>query len=251
MQIQDDKASCLMERKIKMGDKKKVIFSICIVLIIMIGIGSYLLLGVDYYDCFDTMQLQFSGLDGNGKAKIVYVDDAEKDELLKFKIEPNDRLSNDDTVMIKVMNSKYELLKNKIILKDLKKEYVVTGLKDTKFSYPNEPSKNDSSDKDIKDYEAYWNNNFCEDCEDDEIEINKDEKENGTAPVTKEWSKGESENTTNKKDTDFFVVDYGNNSIETFKQANNFGLDSSQEYKIEPIVDPKGKNIGYSCIFNS
>ena len=234
-----------------MDHKKNIFFLIIIFLIISSCIGLFLFFGIDYVDCFEKIDIEFSGLNGNGNAKIIYIDEQKKDDIFNFKIEPNESLSNDDVIKVKVENTKFELLKHKILLKDTEKEYIVSGLKNSKFTYQNEPKNSQSSVEDEKKYEEYWKNKYCEDCENENVEIDENEEENGTAPLTQEWSKGESETETNRKDSEFYVVDYGNNAIETFKQANTYGMESSQEYKVEPIVNSNGKNIGYSCIFNN
>ena len=42
--------------------------------------------------------------------------------------------------------------------------------------------------------------------------------------------------------------EYANNSSVAFKRANEYGFTSSQEFKVQPIIE-KDETIGYECIF--
>ena len=53
---------------------------------------------------------------------------------------------------------------------------------------------------------------------------------------------------TKKENKEFLTKDYANNSTVAFKRANEYGLTSSQEFKVQPIIK-KDKTIGYECIF--
>ena len=63
-----------------------------------------------------------------------------------------------------------------------------------------------------------------------------------------EWMKGNSKEETKKENKEFLTKDYANNSTVAFKRANEYGLTSSQEFKVQPIIK-KDKTIGYECIF--
>ena len=66
----------------------------------------------------------------------------------------------------------------------------------------------------------------------------------------KEVSEPKQEKTTEtkKENKEFLTKDYANNSTVAFKRANEYGLTSSQEFKVQPIIK-KDKTIGYECIF--
>ena len=200
-------------------------------------------------DCFDSFDLTYTGNNGLGKIEIEKLSDKDYD-YLKFDINPNSNLSNGDQVLVKVKNSNIDLLKHGVILKNKEKSFTVCGLREVEYTYPYDKGEAESSEKEKKEYEEYWNKQACDDCSKGNVEIDQEEKENGTAPITKEWEQGKSKEITYKKDKDFFTVEYGNNSIETFKTANLYGENSSQQYRIEPIINPRGNVIGYSCIFN-
>ena len=56
-----------------------------------------------------------------------------------------------------------------------------------------------------------------------------------------EWMKGNSKEETKKENKEFLTKDYANNSTVAFKRANEYGLTSSQEFKVQPIIK-KDKN---------
>lgn len=66
--------------------------------------------------------------------------------------------------------------------------------------------------------------------------------------IEEDWIQGESEKTTNRKNSKFLLESYLNNGITTYKQAYEYGLSSSQSFKIVPLIENE-ETVGYECIF--
>lgn len=66
--------------------------------------------------------------------------------------------------------------------------------------------------------------------------------------TTDDWIQGQSETKTNREDASFYTKDYLENLNTTYKQAFSFGMESSQEFRIVPIIEDN-KTMGYQCVF--
>lgn len=72
-------------------------------------------------------------------------------------------------------------------------------------------------------------------------------------PTTKaDNKKGNSDKTTDLKNKKFFTKEYSNNSLETFRKAEEYAKSSSQKYLIIPFSNKQtNRNEGYEVIFEN
>ena len=70
----------------------------------------------------------------------------------------------------------------------------------------------------------------------------------GPGGANDDWIQGNCIDETHRKEKEFLLEEYGLPSI-TFKYAQEYGNDSSQLYKIRPVMKDSGECIGYKVIF--
>ena len=225
---------------------KKVILGIVGVIVVLglaIGVKIYVFPEPTHLDVLSNLELTFEGMEESGKASIkgndIQYDGDDKEVLdfiasLKYEISPNKNLSNYDDVEVKVIFDEKARKEANVELESTSRTYQVRGLEET----PEQKAERvEIIDEDKKAYIEYLKQ--LENAEDELVE------EKGAYT---EWMKGNSKEETKKENKEFLTKDYANNSTVAFKRANEYGLTSSQEFKVQPIIK-KDKTIGYECIF--
>lgn len=223
-------------------------------------------------DAFANCHLSFKGIDESGVAEIsssdiLYQgnDEATKQLLndLVYEVSPKKGLSNGDEVIVKLRYSQALMELSTIRFKEDEMKFKVNGLASSDRQKINSlivVKDQEGNDVEVEtehflidgvEIPTYWN------LTDDEIQayINS-VKQSEQSPssisenvgVEDPWIQGESNETTERKSADFITADYLNNSITAYKQAYQYGIESSQEFKIQPIIEDS-KGIGYRCIF--
>ena len=237
---------------------KKVILGIVGVIVVLglaIGVKIYVFPEPTHLDVLSNLELTFEGMEESGKASIkgndIQYDGDDKEVLdfiasLKYEISPNKNLSNYDDVEVKVIFDEKARKEANVELESTSRTYQVRGLEETPEQKAERveiidghevPRDWELEDEDKKAYIEYLKQ--LENAEDELVE------EKGAYT---EWMKGNSKEETKKENKEFLTEDYANNSTVAFKRANEYGLTSSQEFKVQPIIK-KDKTIGYECIF--
>lgn len=255
---------------------KKQLFAVSgILIIIMIGI--FLNIGrsseeKEIVDAFQSFQISFKGIDESGVAEVLNTDieyDGKNEATQKlldglvFDISKEKGLSNGDEVIVKLRYSQGLLDLSDICFKENEKVIKVSGLASSDRQKVN--SSVIVKDKEGNDVEVqtehflidgveiptYWN------LSDEEIQayvnsVKQNEQNptdsNDSPAIEDSWIQGESDAITERQSADFLSENYLNNAITTYNQAYQYGIESSQEFKVEPIMLDM-KVIGYRCIF--
>ena len=219
---------------------KKVILGI-VGVIVVLGLA----IGVKIYVFPEptNLELTFEGMEESGKASIkgndIQYDGDDKEVLdfiasLKYEISPNKNLSNYDDVEVKVIFDEKARKEANVELESTSRTYQVRGLEETPEQKAERveiidghevPRDWELEDEDKKAYIEYLKQ--LENAEDELVE------EKGAYT---EWMKGNSKEETKKENKEFLTKDYANNSTVAFKRANEYGLTSSQEFKVQPII---------------
>lgn len=206
-------------------------------------------------DVTSGLVLEFTGVTGDGIANIKenkidyegsnrYVQDIIDN--LTYEIEPQRNLSNFDEITVTVKIDEESLNKANVTLKNTVKKYQVRGLEETLEQKQKLydivdgieiPKAWGLTDEEKESYVEYQK----------QIEANQGEIIQDFG-VQNSWQKGISEKETSKSSKKFYIEDTGNNSDIAYKRANEYGMDSSQEYKIIPIIENED-TVGYECVF--
>ena len=194
-------------------------------------------------------------MEESGKASIkgndIQYDGDDKEVLdfiasLKYEISPNKNLSNYDDVEVQLIFDEKARKEANVELESTSRTYQVRGLEETPEQKAERveiidehevPRDWELEDEDKKAYIEYLKQ--LENAEDGLVE------EKGAYT---EWMKGNSKEETKKGNKKFLTKEYANNSSVAFKRANEYGFTSSQEFKVQPIIE-KDETIGYECIF--
>lgn len=221
-------------------------------------------------DPFDNLKIEFKGFNGRGTATIEeniieYSGNDETVERLidsvRYDISPNKGLKNGDTVTVTVRYKKDLKNLSKASFTREEKTYKVKGLREEeKEVITNEETYTTKDGEEKQGYtQSYdvggvkipsdWN------LTDEEISQYLDylEEAQNSGDVPEQgaqigWIQGESDENTNRKSADFLCKDYLNNSITTYNDAYRYGIESSQQFKIEPILENE-ETVGYRCVF--
>lgn len=237
---------------------KKIVLGIVglfIVLGVSVGIKLYFFPEPTQLDVLSNLELSYQGMEGQGTASIkgndIQYNGDDKEvidfiESLNYEISPKKNLSNYDDVVVKVLFNETAMKEANVELDSASRTYQVRGLEET----PEQKSERvevidghevprdwELEDEDKKAYIEYLKQ--LENAGDDLVE------EKGAYT---EWIKGNSKEETKKKNKEFLTKDYANNSSVAYKRAVEYGLTSSQEFKVQPIIDDD-ETIGYVCIF--
>lgn len=221
-------------------------------------------------DAFENMKILYSGWNSKGKATVDNeISYAGKDETVQklieeidYKIKPNKGLSNGDTITVTLVYDTDLQKRANVTFKEEEKTFNVHGLNDENRKITTH--KSIEKDEDGNEHEVY-----SQTVEIDGVEIptawglSEEEMQSYVAYIKSlensefseeeaitvdVWMQGESETTTNRKSADFLTKDYLDNGITTYNEAYKYGIESSQKFKIEPIMK-NGKTTGYRCIF--
>lgn len=227
-------------------------------------------------DPLSDLQVDFIGENGKGHALITppdipYGGDDEAVlrliEGIHYTVEPNSNLVNGQTVTAKiVVNENVKKLANVKWKNDTRKFQVKDLVSDQKevITRPSQSSesKEDSDSSVLEDIQGTEEFFVVEGIEiptswnltDEEIQayVNYMHSANDSqAPADRtqdEWIQGTAEAKTNRKNAKYYTKDYLENLTTTYKQAYSFGIESSQRFKVVPIVEDNN-TVGYECIF--
>lgn len=227
-------------------------------------------------DPLSDIQVEFIGENGKGHAVITppvipYGGDDEAVlrliEGIHYTVDPNSHLTNGQTVTVKIVaNENVKQLANvewknetrKLQVKDLVSDQkeIITRPSNSSESKDNSESTALDDIHDTKEYMVVegieipisWN------LSDEEIQAYVNymhSADDSQAPADKtqdEWIQGNSDTKTNRQNAKYYTKDYLENLNTTYKQAYAFGIESSQRFKIVPIVEDNN-TVGYECIF--
>lgn len=245
------------------------------------GIGFLFVIGIGFLctgctkeepvelDAFKNMEIHYSGWNHSGKAEVENTiqytgnDETILDfiDSISYKIQPNSKLSNGDTITVKVVYTKDLYKLANVRFKTENKEFKVEGLEenDREVITNTETVENEDGEEEKKTTQSYiydgveipvsWN--LTEEEKQQYIAYIKGIQNNTQIEepgVQENWMQGESEQVTKRKDADFFIKDYLDNAVSCYEDAFAYGNTSSQQFKIEAIIE-KEKTIGYRCIF--
>ena len=219
-------------------------------------------------DPFKNMEIEYTGWNGSGKAKVENtIDYTGNNESIKkfidsisYKITPNKDLTNGDTITVELKYTKDAYKLANVTLKKEKKEFRVQGLlngehevvtKKEMFEQNGEEKEKFSQSYvyDGVEIPAEWN--LTEEEKQKYIAYIQGNSQNNSLEdpgAEQQWFQGESETVTHRDDADFLVKDYLDNAISCYQDAYNYGATSSQRFKIDPIVE-NDKMVGYRCVF--
>lgn len=220
-------------------------------------------------DAFENMEVSYVGWNKNATAKInnkIYY--TGKNESIKkfikeidYSIKPSDGLKNGDKIEIQLQYIESNKEMNNIEFKKEKKTFIVKGLhENTSKVVTNENTYIDDDGNEKKYYTqdivigdvkipAGWNLTPEEtQAYLDYLRTVKDDENAPKTSIKSEWIQGNSEKNTHRKKAKFLTKDYVDNSMTAYNEAYKYGMESSQLFKIVPIIKD-GVNIGYDCIF--
>lgn len=227
-------------------------------------------------DPLKDLKVEFIGENGKGHAVITppdipYGGDDEAVirliEGIHYTVEPNHNLKNGQTVTAKILvNENIKELANvewKTETKQFQVDNLISDQREV-ITRPSSEAKDDADSTtdldDIRKTEEFfvvegieiptsWN------LTDEEIQayVNYMHSANDStdAPddVTQdEWIQGNADSKTNRQNAKYYTKDYLENLTTTYKQAYTFGIESSQRFKIVPIVEDNN-TVGYECVF--
>ena len=220
-------------------------------------------------DPFEHIQIEYDGWNGQATASATTeIDYAGNNETvlklidsLTFRISPNKNLTNGNKIDVKVRYTQELCDLANVEFAEEEKEYTVSGLIDRnqKVVYKDKIVTDDDGEehqqteeyKVINGVEIPSSWNLSEAEERKYIEYVKgleDDTEKEETGVKSNWTQGESEKVTHRKDSSFYNEDYLDNAVTCYQEVYKYGIESSQKFKIEPIIK-KEKTIGYKCIF--
>lgn len=206
-------------------------------------------------DATSNLVMDFNGVNGEGVASVkenpIVYDGNKKSVLniinsIEYDISPSRNLSNYDDITVTVKADDEEAEKANVVLKNTQKKFQVRGLEET------QEQKEELYDT-VDGYEIPKSWNLSDEEKQAYIEYQK-QIESGQGEMLPDygvqdiWNKGTSKEESHKKNQKFYVSECGNNSEVAFKRATEYGEDSSQEYKVVPIIEEETM-IGYECIF--
>ena len=234
---------------------------------------SLLLAGCSYgnpvkLDPFENMEIEYTGWNGSGKAKVENkIDYTGNNEAVKkfidsisYKISPNEDLMNGDMITVELKYTKDALKLANVQLTEEKKEFRVQGLLSGEHEVV---TKKEMFEQNGEEKEKFSQSYVYDGVEiPAEWNLTEEEKQKYIAYVQgnsqddslkdpgaeQQWFQGESETVTHRDDADFLVKDYLDNAISCYQDAYNYGATSSQRFKIDPIVE-NDKMVGYRCVF--
>lgn len=83
---------------------------------------------VETADIFKSVEVSFSGLSGNGRAKVAITSDDEMANACNFQIEPQHDLKNGDVVTVTISNAESIFDTYTVVPKEVSKQFTVSGL---------------------------------------------------------------------------------------------------------------------------
>ncbi len=217
-------------------------------------------------DATENLKIAYSGFNEEATAEVESneIEYDKKDETIarliksfEYDISPDKGLKNGDKVTVEVKYEKnLEELAN-VELVNLKKEFTVSGLHGDQREQVVKEEKTEEGDTILKSYDVIDGVEIPSEWKMTEKEkeeyldyLDSIGKENGMTQESggnEAWKQGIAENTTKRKDTTFYIEEY-KDAITTYDAAEEFGKYSSQEYRIEQVMEDD-ELIGYRCIF--
>lgn len=216
------------------------------------------------------MTIQYSGWNEKGTAEVLntinYVGSnntvSKFLDSVSYRIKPNKNLKNGDTIQVTLVYVESEKELANVEFTQESKTYTVNGLTELNertVVKENEIVVDDDGNESISLKEYYVVNGVKIPSEwnlsEDEIEAYityiqyLEENEAGEeTSIDVNWMQGTSEKATSRKSANFYFKDYLNNANTTYNDAYNFGINSSQEFKIDPILEDE-TTIGYRVVF--
>lgn len=207
-------------------------------------------------DGFSHLNIVFEGQDGKGTAKVSGNDFAysgnDQDileflETVEYEIEPNTNLNNYDSVTVTLKFSEDDRKKANVEFKSREQIFKVAGLEVSEEQKAKTTENIDGVDIpkswELSEEEKQAYVDYVHGLEADE---NETLEEQG---VQAAWEKGTATEETKKENKKFYTKDYNGSSTVAYKRANEYGMTSSQEFRVIPFVSDEGVTKGYECIF--
>lgn len=203
----------------------------------------------------ENLELEYTGIQGEGTAKVIGNDiqyDGNDQKVfdfldsIEYTIEPNKNLSNYEDVKVSIKYDEKLKEEANVELVTIQQSFQVTGLEET-------PEQKAERVEVVDGVEVPRDWEMNDEEKQAYIDMMKQIEEQGDGMmeedgVNVQWTQGTSDAETHKSNKKFLFEDYANNTNITYQRASEYGMTSSQEFMIKPIMDGE-ENIGYECVF--